>query len=88
MRSSSVYSVIKLALCGQTTFFLLYSDLSCPNIKENKAVWPHETILKLEDSRFNMCTMAEETREFETDGFVHSYHVYWTPVANWRTTGL
>jgi len=24
--------------------------------------------------------MAEETREFKTDSFVSSYHVYWTPV--------
>jgi len=24
--------------------------------------------------------MAEETGEFETDGFVCSYHVCWTPV--------
>jgi len=24
--------------------------------------------------------MAEETREFKTDSFVHGYHVCWTPV--------
>jgi len=24
--------------------------------------------------------MAEETREFETDSFVHIYHVFWMPV--------
>ena len=27
-----------------------------------------------------MHTMAEETREFETDSFVCSYHVYLTPL--------
>ena len=37
-------------------------------------------VLKLEDSCFNMCAMAEETREFKTDSFVHGYHVCWTPV--------
>jgi len=37
-------------------------------------------VLELEDSRFNTCVMAEETREFETDSFVHGYHVCWTPV--------
>jgi len=37
-------------------------------------------VLKLEDSRFNTCTMAEETRKFETDSFVHSYRVCWMPV--------
>jgi len=35
-------------------------------------------VLELEDSRFNTYAMAEETREFKTDSFVHSYHVYWT----------
>ena len=24
--------------------------------------------------------MAEETRELETNSFIHGYHVYWTPV--------
>jgi len=37
-------------------------------------------MLELEDSHFNTCTIAEETREFETDSFVHGYHVYWMPV--------
>jgi len=37
-------------------------------------------VLELEDSRFNMCAMTEETREFETDSFVHGYHVCWKPV--------
>jgi len=37
-------------------------------------------VLELEDSHFNTCTMAEETRESKTDSFIHGYHVYWTPV--------
>jgi len=37
-------------------------------------------VLELEDSRFNTCAMAEETREFKTDNFVRCYHVCWTPV--------
>jgi len=41
-------------------------------------------VLKLEDSYFNMCAMAEETREFETDSFVSSYHVCWTLVIGER----
>jgi len=32
---------------------------------------------ELEDSRFNTCNMAEETRKFKTDSFVHGYQ---TPV--------
>jgi len=24
--------------------------------------------------------MAEETREFKTDSFLHDYHVYWMPL--------
>jgi len=42
-------------------------------------------VLELEDSHFNMYAMAEEAREFKTDGFVHGCHVYWTPVG---TAGL
>jgi len=34
-------------------------------------------VLELEDSRFNTFAMAEETRQFETGSFVHSYHVCW-----------
>jgi len=37
-------------------------------------------VLELEDSCFNTCAMAEETREFETDSFVRSYRVCWTLV--------
>jgi len=37
-------------------------------------------VLELEDSHFNMCIMVEETRELETNSFVHSYHVCWTVV--------
>jgi len=37
-------------------------------------------VLELEYSCFNTCTMAEETREFETDSFVCGYHVCWMPV--------
>jgi len=37
-------------------------------------------VLELEDSCFNTCTIAEETREFKTDGFVCGYHVCWTLV--------
>jgi len=33
-------------------------------------------VLELEDSHFNTCTMAEK-KEFETDSFVHGYHVCW-----------
>jgi len=35
-------------------------------------------VLELEDLCINMCTMAEETREFKTDHFVHGYHMCWT----------
>ena len=42
---------------------------------------PHAVycVLKLENSHFNTCAMAE-TREFEIDSFVCGYHVCWTPV--------
>ena len=46
-------------------------------------------VLKLEDSHFNMCTMAEETREFETDSFVNGYHAWRVlDAGNQRTAGL
>ena len=32
-------------------------------------------VLELEDTRFNMCAMVEETREFKTDSFVRSYQL-------------
>jgi len=32
-------------------------------------------VLESEDSCFNTCAMAEETREFKTDSFVHDYQV-------------
>jgi len=34
-------------------------------------------VLELEDSHFNMCAMAEETREFESDSIFCGYHVCW-----------
>jgi len=37
-------------------------------------------VLELEDSHFNTCAMAEETRTFKTDSFVCGYHVCWMPV--------
>jgi len=37
-------------------------------------------VLELEDSHFNTCPMAKETREFLTDSFVCGYNVCWTLV--------
>jgi len=34
-------------------------------------------VLKLKDSCFNMCAMAEETKEFEIDSCICGYHVCW-----------
>jgi len=45
-------------------------------------------VLEIEDSCFNTCALAaEETRKFETDGSVCSYHVCWMP-GNQRKAGL
>jgi len=41
-------------------------------------------VLKLKESHFNTCAMAEKTREFETDSFVHGYHVCWMSVIGER----
>ena len=43
-------------------------------------------VLKLEDSCFNMCAMAEKTREFETEFCPRLSYVL--DAGNWRTAGL
>jgi len=37
-------------------------------------------VVKLEESHFTHVLWQKKTREFETDSFVHGYHVRWTLV--------
>jgi len=72
-------SSLKLNMWGK--LFIVENIVLCSKSKNNLYAWLISLwCVRIRRLSFNMCTMVEERREFETDSFVCGYHVFWALV--------